>query len=51
MKKFLIAVDLQKDFIDGALGTAEACAIVPAAVKKIKMFEGGIFATLTARTI
>lgn len=46
MKKFLIAVDLQKDFIDGALGTAEACAIVPAAVKKIKMFEGGIFATL-----
>ena len=30
----LIAVDLQKDFIDGALGTAEAVAIVPAAAEK-----------------
>ena len=32
----LIAVDLQKDFIDGALGTAEAVAIVPAAAEKIR---------------
>ncbi len=38
MKKdrILIAVDLQKDFIDGSLGTAEAVAIVPAAAEKIR---------------
>ena len=45
MKKFLIVVDMQKDFVDGALGTKEACAIVPAAVKKIRAFDGEIFAT------
>ena len=45
MKKFLIVVDMQKDFIDGALGSKEACAIVPAAAKKIAAFEGEIFAT------
>lgn len=46
MKKFLVVVDMQKDFIDGALGSAEAQAIVPAAVQKIKAFDGQIFATL-----
>ncbi len=45
MKKFLIVVDMQKDFVDGALGTAEAVAIVPKVVEKIKGFEGEIFAT------
>ena len=35
-KKFLIAVDLQKDFIDGSLGTAQARAIVPAAAERIR---------------
>jgi nicotinamidase-related amidase len=34
--RILIAVDLQRDFIDGALGTAEAVAIVPAAAEKIR---------------
>ena len=36
MKKTLIVVDMQKDFIDGALGTAEAQAIVPAVIEKIR---------------
>ncbi|MBR5474624.1 MAG: isochorismatase family protein, partial [Lachnospiraceae bacterium] len=36
MKKVLIVVDMQKDFVDGALGTPEAQAIVPAVVEKIK---------------
>ena len=35
-KKILIAVDLQKDFIDGTLGTKEAEAIVPAAAARIR---------------
>ena len=45
MKKFLIVVDMQNDFIDGALGSKEACAIVPAAAEKIAGFDGEIFAT------
>ena len=35
-KKILIVVDMQNDFIDGALGTKEAQAIVPAAVNRIR---------------
>ena len=46
MKHFLIVVDMQKDFVDGALGTEEAVAIVPAVVRKIEGFDGEIFATL-----
>ena len=46
MKHFLIVVDMQKDFVDGALGSKEAVAIVHAVVKKIEGFDGEIFATL-----
>ena len=35
-KKFLIVVDMQKDFIDGALGTKEAQEIVDAAAARIR---------------
>ena len=45
MKKILVVVDMQKDFVDGSLGSKEAVAIVPAVVKKIKDFEGDIFVT------
>lgn len=43
--KYLIVVDMQNDFIDGALGTKEAQAIVPAVVEKIKNFKGNIIFT------
>ena len=46
MKHFLIVVDMQKDFVDGALGTKEATAIVPYVAEKIRRFDGAIFATL-----
>lgn len=46
MKHILIVVDIQKDFVDGALGTAEAVAMVGNAAKKIKEFNGDIFLTL-----
>ena len=46
MRKILIVVDMQNDFIDGALGTKEAVAIVDNVVKKINDFEGEIFVTL-----
>ena len=39
--KVLIVVDMQNDFIDGALGTKEAVAIVPNVIETIKGFEGG----------
>lgn len=35
MKKLLVVVDMQNDFVDGALGTKEAQAIVPAVAEKI----------------
>ena len=46
MKKFLIVVDMQKDFIDGALGTKEAQAMVENALEKILSFDGEIIATM-----
>lgn len=36
MKKLLVVVDMQKDFVDGALGTKEAQEIVDNVVNKIK---------------
>ncbi|MBE6588275.1 MAG: cysteine hydrolase [Ruminococcaceae bacterium] len=39
MKKTLIVVDMQNDFIDMALGTAEAVAIVPAVRAKIEEYR------------
>lgn len=38
MKKTLIVVDMQKDFIDGSLGTKEAVAIVDNVKKKINEY-------------
>ncbi len=39
MKKLLVVVDMQKDFIDGSLGTREALAIVPNVKKKIEEYQ------------
>ena len=43
--KVLVVVDMQNDFIDGALGTKEAVAIVPNVKKKIEEFDGEVFFT------
>ena len=45
MKEILIVVDMQKDFVDGALGSSEAVRIVDNVVDKIMAFEGDIIAT------
>ncbi len=45
MRKILVVVDMQNDFIDGALGTAEAVAIVPKVAEKIKNFDGTVIYT------
>ena len=43
--KVLIVVDMQNDFITGALGTPEAQAIVDRVVSRIKGFDGMVLAT------
>lgn len=45
MQDILIVVDMQNDFIDGALGTAEAEAIVPKVAEKIRSFSGKVLFT------
>lgn len=46
MKRILVAVDMQNDFIDGSLGTKEAVAIVPRVAEKIRSYDrGDVFAT------
>lgn len=42
---FLIVVDMQNDFIDGALGTKEATEIVPAMEELIRGWDGPILCT------
>ncbi len=39
MRKILIVIDMQNDFIDGALGTAEARAVVRPVMEKIKEYD------------
>lgn len=45
MKKLLIVVDMQNDFVDGALGTSEAQAIVPNVISKIQSWDGDVLCT------
>ncbi len=45
MKHYLVVVDIQNDFVDGALGTKEAQDIIENSVRKIENFEGEIFVT------
>lgn len=45
MKKVLIVVDMQNDFITGALGSIEAQTIVPNVVEKVKNWDGELLFT------
>lgn len=46
MKHILVVVDMQKDFVDGALGSEMAVAILPEVVKTVQTHEGPILVTL-----
>ncbi len=47
MRKILVVVDMQNDFIDGALGTPEAVAIVENVKDKIRSYDNkDIFVTM-----
>ena len=51
MRKILIVIDMQNDFIDGALGTPEAVAIVENVKAKIKKYAPeDVFATMDTHT-
>lgn len=51
MREILIVVDMQNDFIDGALGTKEAQAIVGKVVQKIAQYEPeNVFVTRDTHT-
>lgn len=45
MQEILLVVDMQNDFIDGALGTPEAVAIVPRVAEKVRSFQGRVIFT------
>jgi len=44
-KKYLIVVDMQKDFVNKALGTKEAEEIVPRVLEKVEKFDGEVIFT------
>lgn len=52
MKKILVVVDMQNDFIDGVLGTPEAVAIVDNVVEKIRetSLDDEIFVTMDSHS-
>ena len=45
MKKLLLVIDMQNDFIDGALGTKEAQSILPAVIERVRSFDGDVIFT------
>ena len=45
MKKLLIVVDMQNDFVTGCLGTEEASEITPAIAKYVQDFDGEVIFT------
>ena len=46
MERYLVVIDMQKDFIDGALGSEMAQRIVPEVIRKIGEYKpGNIYAT------
>lgn len=51
MKKILVVVDMQKDFVDGTLGTQEAQKIVAGIIRRIKEYpKENVFATRDTHT-
>ena len=50
MKKLLLVIDMQNDFINGSLGTKEAVSIVPAVMRKVLRFDGDVLFTKDTHT-
>lgn len=39
MRKILLVIDMQTDFVDGALGSAEAVSIIPSVLREIGKYD------------
>ena len=50
MKKSLIVIDMQKDFVDGSLANAAAQAIVSPIAEYVKHYNGDVIATRDTHT-
>lgn len=50
MNEFLIVVDMQNDFVNGALGSADAVDIVPRVCEVIRDFKGEVIYTRDTHT-
>lgn len=50
-KEILAVIDMQNDFIDGALGTAEAQAIVDKVAEVIRSFDGEVVYTRDTHSV
>lgn len=44
--KYLVVVDMQKDFVTGSLGSKEAAEMMPALIDYVKSFDGRVLFTL-----
>lgn len=51
MRKVLVVIDMQNDFIDGALGTEEAQAMLPQLEAKLAREEALLVFTRRTRTV
>ncbi len=50
MSRLLVVVDMQNDFVTGALGSPEAQAVVPLVARKVREAEEGTLIVLTQDT-
>lgn len=50
MRKLLVVVDMQNDFVFGSIGSDQARSIVGNVVKKINHFDGAVIATMDTHT-
>ncbi len=46
MRKILVVVDMQNDFVTGALGSTQAQAILPSVLEYVKAFSGEVLFTM-----
>ncbi|MGI6220439.1 MAG: isochorismatase family protein [Coriobacteriales bacterium] len=49
-RRYLVVVDVQNDFVDGALGTPEAREALPHMVEKVRNFDGTVLFTKDTHT-
>ena len=49
-RRYLVVVDVQRDFVDGSLGTPEAIDALPRMIEKVRGFDGTVLFTKDTHT-